>query len=135
MKTLHCITLATAFILSNCSIFNRSADQQNLGDSTWTLQTIKQNRVNLAQSAVLRFDEKKSEISGKAACNSFSGDFELIRNLISFSDVISTKMYCEGKMDEENQIMTNLLKISRFEVKSNLLYLYSKDELLLTYKR
>ncbi|WP_026898147.1 META domain-containing protein [Daejeonella oryzae] len=135
IKNLLSLGIVACIILSSCSIMNQQADRQNLGESTWKLIAIKQNRENLGDKAILKFDVKKNEVSGVAACNSFTGEIETIRNLITFADIASTKMYCEGKMDEEIQILSNLEKVSRFEVKSDILYLYSKDELLLTYKR
>ncbi len=134
-RKFYTLLLLTTFFLSNCNILQQKADRENLGDSAWKLIAIKQNRENLGQAAILKFDEKDGEIKGVAACNSFKGEFEKIRNLITFGDLVTTKMYCEGKMDEEILILSSLKNVSHFEVKSNMLYLYSKDELLLTYKR
>ena len=134
MKLTQLVTGIILCILSGCGIINPKADHANLGDSIWTLIAINQTPVKL-QNASIKFDEKESKIKGAAACNSFGASYEMLKNAIKFESLITTKKYCEGLMDEENQIITNLQNIDRYEVKANVLYFYSSDQLLLTYKR
>ena len=49
--------------------------------------------------------------------------------------MLITKMFCDGLMDKENQILGNLQKVNRFEIRYGLLYLYNSNDLLLTYKK
>jgi len=91
--------------------------------------------VDFGDRAFLTFDEKDNKISGKAACNSFSSEYEMAGEKIKFTGIVSTKMYCEGIMDDENQIITLLKKTSRYEVKSDKLYFYDEGKAVLTFKR
>ena len=122
-------------LLMSCTAIRSGSDLPRLGESVWNLTAINQKSVNFKDKAFIKFDEKENKASGKALCNSFFSEYEMIRNKISFIGVGSTKMYCEGMMDEENQIITNLQKTSRYEVKLDFLYLYSGDRLVLTFKR
>ena len=135
MRILQLCALLTISIFSGCAIVNPQADHANLGESTWKLMSIGDTPVNLGENAILKFDEEEEEISGIAACNSFTAGYEMIRKSIAFEDLVTTKKYCEGSMDEENQIITGLRNVTRYEVKANMLYFYNKGQLVLTYKR
>ena len=135
MRRLQLCALVLIGIFSGCAIVNPQADHANLGQTPWKLMSIGETPVNLGESAILNFDEEENKISGIAACNSFSAGYEMIKKAITFEDLITTKKYCEGKMDEENQIVTGLQNVTRYEVKANMLYFYSKEKLVLTYKR
>jgi heat shock protein HslJ len=135
MRKFLIVTLIAATLLSSCSIINPQADNPNLGDSEWKLISVNGSPKALGGNGVLRFDEKENQITGIAACNNFTADYEMLRKAIKFESIITTKKYCEGKMDEENLIITNLQHVTRYDVKANMLYLYSQDQLLLTYKR
>jgi heat shock protein HslJ len=135
MKILQLTAILILGIFSGCSIVNQASDHVNLGDSEWKLVSIEQTPTNLGENAIIKFNEKESKVSGIAACNSFGANYEMIRQAIKFESLITTKKFCEEKMDEENQIITNLQNVTRYEVKSNILYFYSQDKLMLTYKR
>ncbi|HCN83376.1 MAG TPA: hypothetical protein DIT07_07100 [Sphingobacteriaceae bacterium] len=134
MKAFRIIILSLLFF-SGCRAFNESADQPELADVQWQLLAMNQKPADLGNKAFIRFNDKDRKIAGKAACNSIFADYELTGNKLSFADIGSTKMYCEGLMDQENQIITNLEKTRRFEIKYGLLYLYGSDDLLLTFKK
>ena len=135
MKLLQLFVLTILGMLGSCSIMNQRSDHPNLGDTEWKLVSINEVPANLGGSAVIQFDEKENKVSGIAACNSFGAGYEMIKNAISFESIITTKKYCEGRMDEENQIITNLQNVTRYDVKADKLYFYGKDQLLLVYKR
>lgn len=135
MRIIQLFALVTVAMLSGCSIMNHTSDIANLGETTWKLVSINGTPVSLGGNAVIQFDEKESKVSGIAACNSFGADYEMLRNTLKFEDIVTTKKYCEGKMDEEDQIISNLQNVTRYDVKADKLYFYGKDQLLLTYKR
>lgn len=121
--------------LAACNVIQQAADVPKLGESTWKLTGIEKRPVSYGDRAFIKFDEKESKISGKAVCNSFFSEYEMIGQKITFSSIGSTKMYCEGVMDDENQIITHLQKTSRYEVKADMLYFYAGDKLTLTFRR
>ncbi|WP_423145953.1 META domain-containing protein [Rubrolithibacter danxiaensis] len=122
-------------MLASCRILSVNEEDQDLTGKEWTIIAIAQKPVDLDKKAFFKLDEK-GKIGGKAACNSFSGSYEKgANNQIRFSDIVSTKMYCEGLMDEENQIVMNLQQVKNYKVKTGMLYLFNGSELLLTLKR
>ncbi|MGV3684874.1 MAG: META domain-containing protein [Daejeonella sp.] len=130
------ICLLSLFVLlASCTAMHPKSDDPKLGESDWKLTSILKRPVNYGDRAFLKFDEKENKVSGKAACNSFFAEYEMIGQKITFTRVGSTKMYCEGIMDDENRIISELQKVTRYEVKANALYLYAGDTLALTYKR
>lgn len=132
---MKCFLFIQIILLTSCAAVQPGSDIPKLGESVWKLTAIAQKPVNFGDKVFINFDEKENKASGKAGCNSFFSEYELIRNKISFGSIGSTKMYCEGMMDEENQIVSGLQKTKSFEVKSDFLYLYAGQELLLTFKR
>lgn len=129
------LIIITLLFLSACRAFNEGNDQPQLGDAQWQLMAMNQKPADLGNKAFINFDQKERKISGKAGCNSIFAEYEIIGNKISFEGIGSTKMYCEGLMDQENQIISNLEKVRRYEIKYGLLYLYGSEELLLTFKK
>lgn len=129
------LVLLSFLMCTSCEVLKSDTDSPKLSNTKWTLHSIKERVVNLGDKAYLNFDEKNNRISGKAACNSFSGEYAIVKQTIKFESIGSTKMYCEGLMDKENEIITALNDARRYEIKANMLYLYSTDQLLLTFKR
>lgn len=129
------LVLLSFLMCTSCEVLKSDTDLPKLSNTKWTLHSIKERVVNLGDKAYLNFDEKNNRISGKAACNSFSGEYAIVKQTIKFESIGSTKMYCEGLMDKENEIITALNDARRYEIKANMLYLYSTDQLLLTFKR
>lgn len=132
MKKLITICIAT-LIISACQTLSQSADQPKFEETHWKLIAINKQAVDLGDRAYIEFDEDKA--TGKSGCNSFSGKIVKVNNHLAFEDIVSTKMYCDGVMDKENQILMDLSNVKRFEIRYGLLYMYSADELVLTFKK
>jgi heat shock protein HslJ len=131
------LLIGSLIFLSACRTFNESGDQPKLDGTRWQLLAMNQKAMDLGDKAFITFDDQTRKMTGKAACNSIFADYEVSGgNKIHFGNIGSTKMYCEGLMDQENQIVTDLSKVQHFEIKYGLLYMHGSDnELLLTYKK
>jgi heat shock protein HslJ len=128
--------LITVLIFSSaCRAFNESSDQPKLDSVRWQLLAMNKQAADLGDKAFIMLNDKDRKMTGKAACNSIFASYEINGNKINFGNIGSTMIYCEGLMDQESQIVTNLQKVKRFEIKYGLLYLYSSDDLLLTFKK
>jgi len=134
MKAFKIIITGLLFF-SGCRAFNESSDQPKLDEVQWQLLAMNKKPADMGDKAFIRFNGKDQKITGKAACNSIFADYKLSGNKLSFEAIGSTKMYCEGLMGQENQIVTDLQKVNRFEIKYGLLYMYGSDDLLLTFKK
>lgn len=66
----------------------------------------------------------KDKIGGNGGCNSYGGSFSQTGKTVKFSDIFSTKMWCEDSSPTESKYFAALEKSVNFELKD--------DELILT---
>lgn len=84
----------------------------------------------------LTFDQKRQELRGNAGCNRFSSAYKRDGNKISFSEPVGTRMFCDGKMEREGQVIKILPKITEVrEKEDNLVFLSNQGEQLLTVEK
>ena len=80
-------------------------------------------------SIFLNTDEKA--ISGNATCNDYRFEYEIDDKEIKMNRGISTKMYCDGKMDIERGFMQHLGNVKYISQTDDMLYLKDKENKLL----
>jgi heat shock protein HslJ len=89
-----------------------------------------------SEKIVLKFDSIQKSVSGYAGCNSFGADFEHSVEKIKFTKPVTTKMYCEDKMEKEQEIMKVLPEISEVtEVKEQIVFYSGNNQRLLTIQK
>ena len=121
---------------SACNALRPENVPLKLDGPEWKLTAINHKVVSPVGRAYLVFDGEDLEVNGKAFCNSISADYERMGDdQITFQEITSTKMYCDGVMDLENQMVTNLRNVKRFEIRNGMLYLSDSDNVLLTFKK
>lgn len=120
--------------LTGCNAIKPGNALVKLEGTEWKLSAINHKAISNS-NAFLKFDD--GEAKGKAFCNSFSTDYEQVGDTqLSFDPIKSTKMYCEGVMDLENQMVSNLQSVKHYRIKNGILYLLSStQEVLLTFKK
>jgi len=124
-----------SIIIASCNAIKPETEVIKLDGTKWALTAIKHKPVSNNQNAYLEFDSKLN-VKGKVFCNSVSGGYELMgKDQLTFDKLASTKMYCEGVMDQENEMITNMENVKRYQIKNQMLFLYNSDEVLLTFKR
>lgn len=101
-----------------------SAENFNLHGS-YLIQKIKNE--NVSEKFELKFDSITNEVSGNAGCNRFGAGYERTGIKIAFKPVVSTKMYCEGKMEMENAITEILPQISQMILQEGELVLMNEE--------
>lgn len=103
----------------------------------WVLEKYKDIPVNTLveakDSPLLEIHLNEGRIMGKNSCNSFSGSLEVDDEMIKFSKLISTKMFCPGSM--ETQFMDALHKVNKWEISGMRLFLKTGEENYLTFKK
>lgn len=105
------------------------------GDSSWQLIAMEQKPVHAGDDVFIKFNETELKVNGKSGCNSFFADFERSGSKIVFGTPGSTKMFCGGAMEQEKQLLANLQKVKRYELKYGLLYFFGSGDLLLTFRK
>lgn len=84
----------------------------------------KEELTSLGAFMDLRTASSKNNYSAKMGCNSmrFSGDFQK-NGKVSFSGIISTRMYCEGRMKLEEQFGKELPEMTSYKITGQFLTL------------
>lgn len=89
-----------------------------------------------ASSAYLIFQADGKRMSGSGGCNRIGGGFELTKDKISFSKIVSTMMACPD--ENKNKLEGTLLKMLtdgtfRYDIADQTLNLYQGDKLVLMF--
>ncbi|NOT52790.1 MAG: META domain-containing protein [Chitinophagaceae bacterium] len=137
MKLITFMGVGAFIVMSACVMQKEVAkDQQSLYDTKWNLKKIhtgsKTEEVNT--KAFIKFDKEKGSAGGNGSCNSFGSNAVANENKVSFSNIFSTKMYCEGVQQTEDTFFKQLEKVNRFEIKNKTLLLYQDKYLLLEFE-
>ena len=136
MKVISCISTGLFIVASACIMKKDIAAQhEKLYDTKWSLKKITtvSGTEPVSTKAFIRFNKEKNSAGGNGSCNSFGSTATVDKNQVSFSEIFSTKMYCEQVQQTENQFLGNLRKVNRFEVDDNKLRLFENKTLLLEF--
>jgi heat shock protein HslJ len=130
------VTFLSAGVLIFTSAFimkKTKSPSQSLYEHKWTLTKIHSEAgiETVTANAFIQFNEEKKSGGGKGGCNNFGSSITVNGNTISFRNIFSTKMYCEGIQQTENIFFKQLGVVNRFEIKGKLLLLFHDKELLL----
>jgi heat shock protein HslJ len=129
---------AGAFILLSAFIMKKENARPTtcLYDTKWLLQKIhtENGMEEINTKAFIKFNKEKKSAGGNGSCNTFGSNFTISDNTISFKNIFSTKMYCEGVQKTEDSFFNQLEKVNRFEVKDKTLVLYQGDDILLVFE-
>jgi heat shock protein HslJ len=72
--------------------------------------------------------DKEGKVSGSVGCNSFGGDYKVDGTKITFESVVSTLMFCEGPVgDQETTTLNVLAGEATFALDGNNLTITSAD--------
>lgn len=122
-----------AFITNSLTKW-REEPTVSIDTSRWYLKRIITNTglpdINEA-NVYIRFDRKVGRVSGESGCNIFGGTLKMDTHSLHVSQVFSTKMYCDGTQEIENNFFLQLGNVTRFEIKNNKLLLLARNELLM----
>lgn len=89
---------------------------------TYYIEFLKDENISELNLTVI-FDKTPNRVSGFSGCNRFSGAYTIKDNSIAFSELITTKMYCEKTQETENLMLEFLSKTNSFSLDENTLTL------------
>jgi heat shock protein HslJ len=129
---------ASVFIFMSAVVIRQNESRHqasSLYETKWELRQIHANHetVDVNNRAFIRFDEEKQSAGGNGGCNSFGSSVKTDGNNIRFSEIFSTKMYCEGVQELENDYLSNLSNVTRYEIRGGVLSLFNNKEILLQF--
>lgn len=108
-----------------------------IDSSKWMLAKIHDGagttEINSAQ-AFIRFDTGKGKAGGKGGCNTFGSTLSVSGDSIRITHLFSTQMYCEEMQATENRFFSQLRQVTRYEIRGNLLLLFTGDNPVLELK-
>ncbi len=137
MKLTTYISAGVFIFLSAWVMKNKEANEQSgsLYQTKWTLKRIHSDSPNneLTGKAFIQFDSEKKSAGGNGGCNSFGSSLSVTGNNLQFSNIFSTKMYCEGIQPTEDIYLKYLGETNRFDIKGKILSLYRDKQLLLEF--
>lgn len=110
----------------------------NLESTYWKLAEVNGTPVTTPENGrevhmVLDGKEGEKRVSGFAGCNGLGGDYTLDGDKIKFT-IITTKMFCDDRMDVENFLTDALNKADNYKIKDNTLELYQGSTFLIRFE-
>ena len=136
MKKLSTLVITGLLFLSACSSSKNVAGSSTaLYETKWLLKKIHTGSTteDVNTKAFIRFDQTKGSAGGNGSCNSFGSNAAINGNDVKFSNVFSTKMYCEAVQQVENKFLGGLEKVTRYKIEGKILKLYNGSDLLLEF--
>ncbi len=73
----------------------------------------------------------ENKLRGFAGCNQFLGRYEVKENSVRFTGVATTRKYCEGAMDQEQEFLRVLEATASYKIVGEALDLYDANSKLL----
>jgi len=67
---------------------------QNILSGSYNITQIGNNN-SIAPKLIITFDDKSNKVTGFSGCNSFFGTYETQGTVVTFSNIASTKKYCQ----------------------------------------
>lgn len=141
MKSIIAVSAAFMILMSSCCTTrqSQSADMNesatSLYNTKWLLKKMNKdgNVQDVNTQAFIRFDKEKNSGGGNGSCNSFGSTTKIEGNTISFSNIFSTKMYCQDVQSVEDSYFGLLEKVTRFEINNNTLKLFQGNTVVLEF--
>ncbi|MDY6912445.1 MAG: META domain-containing protein, partial [Chloroflexota bacterium] len=104
----------------------------------WVLESYGEpgNLQTVSEDAEITIEFKSDEprFGGSAGCNRYFGGYEMEDDELSTTGPIgSTEMWCEGKMEQEDQYLQALQKVSMFIIEENRLQLFYDEKSVLIF--
>lgn len=130
MKQLS-IALVLFLTLSANTCKNSTGEMPSLKDKKWVFASVAGEAINLPEGAERPWLQLAGDqLQGFGGCNRLMGGYTLEGAALRFSDVGSTKKYCEGIQPTETAIMSMLGKVDGYKMDGGTLKLLSgKSEL------
>lgn len=132
------ITLSVGLLMlvvTGCKTGKAEISKENLSSTTWQLSSMNGKNVVVANYPNGLPDVNfaaDNKINGHGGCNRYGGSYTLDADgKLTLSQMISTKMFCEGVA--EDVYMKMLSKANQAKIEGNNLVLYTNDKEILSF--
>lgn len=131
------LIILSVIIFSSCSIFNQrdyptyhneKLNQTiSLYQTEWELIKMGSTKPKLTdtdEKITIIFSKDNSHIAGYSGCNRYGGQFTIKKDVLSFENLLSTKMACpEMNMNFEHNYLITLDKVTGYNIVGDTLFL------------
>ncbi len=126
-----------ALLLFFVTLFSACGTQKEADLSgKWVLKNLfDQDASSFKKPVTLIVDLTESKASGFAGCNQYFSKFSVTNSDIRFTDIGSTKMFCEETMAAEMKFMTALEQVQSFKLEGSALLLLADNKVILEFTR
>ena len=104
----------------------------------WLLEEIDGKKVSLddfnKEMPSIEINSSEKKFFGQGGCNRISGNIFQERELLRFTNIISTRMAC-GEINKENSFLNALQNSTGYKIKNNRLYLTNSDGVKVVFKK
>ena len=104
----------------------------------WLLEEIDGKKVSLddfnKEMPSIEINSSEKKFFGQGGCNRISGNIFQERELLRFTNIISTRMAC-GEINKENSFLNALQSSTEYKIKNNRLYLTNSDGVKVVFKK
>jgi len=115
------VGLVVIFVLTACAGGTTASIE-----GQWIL--VSYNGLTAVPDVETSIEFKDGQMSGNVGCNGFGGEYSVAGNAITFGPVMSTMMFCEGPVgDQESATLTVLQEKTSFVIDGNTLTITSTD--------
>jgi heat shock protein HslJ len=135
MKIFLTLLIASFFLAIGCSSNKESVN--TLLHDIWVLESIESKTYSRAENQNLHPTVEiylaEERFNGNTGCNNMSGKITVNGSKISFTNIITTKMFCDGV--DETSFISALEKANNYKIEKMRLYLYDDDRELLVLRK
>jgi heat shock protein HslJ len=117
------LALSLLMILS-ANTCKKAGEMTSLLDKKWVFQSIAGEALKLPEGTEMPWLQLAGDqLQGFGGCNQLMGGYKMEGTALNFSDVGSTKKYCEGIQPTENAITGLLRQVDGYKMEGGLLKL------------
>ena len=136
MKPLYLLLLfILSLIVLSCSPSKKVADP--LINDIWALEFVEgvdyQPGNDSSERPVIEINLKENHVTGNTGCNTLNGKVVVEENQIEFSDMVTTKMFCEKSIEAEFLIALGM--VNNYKIEKLKLFLYRDDEQIMIFQK
>jgi heat shock protein HslJ len=127
------LTLLITLSANKCK--NGPTEMTSLLDKKWVFQSIAGSALSLPEGTEMPWLQLAGDqLQGFGGCNNLMGGYTMEGTKLSFSDIGSTKKYCEGVQPTENAITGLLRQVDGYKMEGGLLKLLGSGKELAALK-
>lgn len=131
------IALFTSIVFYSCDsslIQSSNANnviEQSITNKTWKITLLNTDLISGSHQDFYLKLNSKGTFESKAGCNQINGKFQINDQFISFSKIVTTKMFCADTMGIENSFISILSQINKIVIIDSSKFILLTDDIVI----